>query len=280
MGLEIIRLKEELKTLGPKIQPKDLAQLDFKTRVVADPTMFIWLMTLARKKEVFPWWGYLAQMDDDINSLSKTWSITSAQQMFDCLFLNLLYRLAGKNLYVIFPGNVKSKAWGKISGEDRRTFLQGQGCVYHLDALLEKRLAINWVPFYQPQSLARSPGFDSLWRIFSANQDDHSDVNCLTLFSLSDINRLPEVTRLLIDKEENRSKKLSQIVDWFGVFSSPLKAGLTATSVLYTKNKNTIRQLAMLEKNMTQELTRNQMEFIEKPIPQTALRILSRSIVR
>ncbi|OVE75433.1 hypothetical protein BVX98_07725 [bacterium F11] len=279
MGIEILRLGEDKNIGSPPVNSNELASVSFKRHIISQPPMSIWMMTLDPNRQIFPWWGYLSTMDEDMDVLSQNYSISSAQQLFDCLFLHHLYRLGGKNLCVIFPGSIKSNGWGDLREGDRSVFLKGQACIYHLDASLGSKMNINWVPFYHPQSLVRAPRFENLWRLFASNQDDNSETSCLTFFSLSDVRMLPEVIKLLLQEESNRSERLSKLVDWFGVYSSPLKTGYTTSSVIYTANKWIVTQLGELEKKLSNEFEGAKREMLDNPIPRSALRIINRSIV-
>jgi len=255
----------------------NLGQPAFKTYTVPSPAMSIWLMTLPPNQAPFPWWSYAGAIDADINTLNQDWSIPSPQGLFDCLFLWHLSKFAGLNSFTIFPGCIKTTAWGSLRPIDRETFTRGQGCVYQLFGAYDRKLAINWVPFWQPQSLVRSPAFGSLWRLFSCNTGDES-TRCITMFGLANPRKLPEVVNLLIAKDDNRSEKLVSLVDWYGVFSSPLDPKIGTCALIYTKNPDVITNLNVMQAQFSRQLSDAQTELTKDTSPRTALRIMSRQV--
>jgi hypothetical protein len=224
-----------------------------------------------------PWWKYNSTIDDDLSALNQSWNIPSQQGLFDCLVLSHLVKFGGSDLFAIFPGCVKTSGWSTLRPADREMFTRGQGCIYHLFGAYDKKLTVNWVPFWEPQSLVRRPNFSSLWRLFSSNTGDESN-RCLTLFGLSNPRKLPEVSNLLITKDEQRSQKLVGLVDWFGMYSSPLDSKSGASAVIYTQKQEVIEKLNTFQTHMTAHLATAQKELLAETLPRTALRIMSRQV--
>lgn len=273
----MVRLTDDNSPTTPRLTIKDLVQPSFKTFNVPKPEMSIWLMTLPPGRQAFPWWTYNGKIDGDINALNQDWNIPSAQGLFDCLFLAGLSRFAGAQSFTIFPGCIKTSAWGTLRPIDRDVFTKGQGCIYQLFGAYEKGLAINWVPFWQPQSLVRCPPFGSLWRLFSSNTGDET-TRCITMFGLSNPRKLPEVTNLLIGKDDQRSEKLISLVDWYGVYSSPIEPRAGTCAVIYTKHPEVIAKLGQLQTHFMAHLSQAQEELLKETSPRMALRIMSRQV--
>jgi len=277
MGIEIIRLGGERQQIAPKLKQEDFASLWFKNFHVPTPAMSIWMMAAPPGKPIMPWWKYAGDIDSDLNALNEAWNISSAQSLFDCMFLFGLSKLAGNNLYAIFPGCIKNTSWGNLRPMERETFTRGQGCIYHLHGGYDKKMTVNWVPFWEPQSLVRNPNFGSMWRLFVANTGD--DVTrCLTLFSLSNPRKLPEIVNLLINKDEKRSEKLVSLVDWYGLYSSPIDPKAGTSAVIYTQSKSVMAKLTFLQTQISTAFKEAQKELLAETLPRVALRIMSRQV--
>lgn len=280
MGIEIIKLGEDATEKATQMTPEDLGKVSFNNYLFPNPAMSIWMMNLSRQKAAFPWWSYKsAGPGDDFETLGKTWSVASPQHMFDYLFLSQLHQLGGQNLYVIFPGNVKTNGWGQLQDRDRDVYRRGQGCVYHLEGTYAQKFNINWVPFYQPQSLVREPNFESMWRLFLAKQDENEETNCLSYFSLANPRLLPEVVNLLIKQDTQRSEKLSALVDWFGVYSSPLRTNYSTTNIIYTRKAALVRLFREFERKFEEKFIQAQTTLLEKTTPRTAIRLLTKNAI-
>jgi len=278
MGAEIIRLGNIDEPMGSHLTLGDLADLSFQRFDAPNNSMSIWLMRLARDKKIFPWWSYQGVMDEDIEKLYGSWSVSSPQHLFDLLFLNQIFLFGGSHFFVIFPGNTKTTGWGQLREEDRTTFLKGQGCNYYLDGLFKGKMVINWVPFYQPQSLVRNPRFDSFWRLFLSKVEEQDEANSICFFSMKNMQNLPEVIRLLIHKEEKRSEKLLEYVEWYGLFCSPKRPNVTTSCVIYTKNKDYLQQLTYLERQTLNQFEKIKQELLKDSTPGTTLKIINRHI--
>jgi hypothetical protein len=136
---------------------------------------------------------------------------------------------------------------------------------------------VNWVPFWEPQSLVRNPNFGSQWRLFSANPGDET-TRCLTFFGLSNPRLLPEVVNLFIAKDDQRSEKLAALVDWFGMYSSPLTGEIGTSAVIYTQKQEVMQRLQYLETQFSGTVMQAQHELLAETFPRTAIRIMSRQI--
>src|SRR5690242_3097411 len=98
MGMEIVRLGDsQSKQIAPA-NDQPLAQLSFALHAVPEPPLSIWMMTATPGMRVFPWWTYDGKIDDDVQRLNSLWNVTSAQSLFDCLFLSQLKKMMGQNL--------------------------------------------------------------------------------------------------------------------------------------------------------------------------------------
>lgn len=277
MGIEIVRLGSFIPNAEDNIEVDDLTKLSFNFYSVDSVPMHMWYMSTNPGKRLFPWWAYKSVGDKDIQTLQEMWNVTSAQSLFDLLFLSFIWRSAGSKFFAIFPGNIKSENWVGVRELDRTTFLRGQGCIYHLYGENEKKLSINWVPYWQPQSLVKDPSVSNFWNLFSSipNSDP---AKCITFFHLSDTAKLPQVVNLLIQQEENRSEKLAALVDWFGFYSSPNVENLTPASVVYSKDKEVISQFVEKQKNLEDMFQQIQSQLVRETHPHAAIRLLSRLI--
>jgi hypothetical protein len=183
----------------------------------------------------------------------------------------------GSNLFTIFPGSLKSESWNQVGEVDRRVFLGGQGCIYHLQGGFTEKLDVKWVPFWQPQSVVKDPPVSSLWNLFrNLGADDEN--RCISFFQLEDYSKLPAVLNLLINTESRRSEKLSELVDWFGFYSSPLTASRRAGCMLYTRRDDKIQKFHDFEKVFSQHYQNIHQILYENPTPRAALKILSSHI--
>ncbi len=278
MGIEMVPLHDERSPVRARYDVPGLAQPEFKTFHVPMPAMSIWMMSVPAGAALMPWWNYGSHIEDDLNALNQTWNIPSQQSLFDCLALSHLTKFAGNNLFAIFPGCVKTTGWGSLRQSDRETFDRGQGCVYHLfGAFNAGRFGVNWVPFWQPQSLVKNPNFGSLWRLFSSNTGDEA-TRCLTFFSLSNLRKLPEIVNLLINKDDQRSEKLVSLVDWFGVYSSPIDPKMGTCAAIYTQKAEVVDKLVYLQAHLSRQISDAQKDLQAEPLPRTALRIMSRQV--
>lgn len=277
MGIEIIRLGDKREQIdGPGSLP-NLAELTFQTHEVSAPPMAIWMMSAGIGRPILPWWNYDARIDDEVNKLSQDWGITSAQGLFDCLYLSQLKKTAGPNFYVIFPGNLKIEGWDKVKETDQMVYSRGQACVYHLEGSFNGQLSINWVPFFQPQSIIRDPSFGTLWRLFVAARTD--DVtNSISFFSLADTKQLPKAVQLLINKNDERSETLSHYVDWFGMYSSPIDDRYASCGITYGARAAALARFSDFERQFKAAVDQARQQLAAHAHPQTALKILTRQI--
>jgi hypothetical protein len=278
MGIDIIKIGDRITTDGGQsLKSDDLVQLTCRDYTLGDPGIKIWLMVGYKDRPIFPWWQYDHKLDADIQALSDLWSVSTPQGLFDCLFLSTLKRFGGNNFFAIIPGNVKSDGWGKLKESDRNTFLRGQGCVYHLQGEFTTKLALNWVPFYQPQSLVRNPSFSNMWRLYAASQGE--DINrCISFFSLSDPSKLAKVISLLIEPDDTRSERLTELVDWFGLYTAPVDDHASPACVLYTQHKEQIARFSELQKTFTGLFEEGKHQLLQSAVPSTVIRFLSRHI--
>lgn len=277
MGMEIIRLGDkQSKPLSPAVS-QNLAELSFSTHHIQQPPLSIWMLSAAAERPLVPWWGYSGQIDDDVKRLNDLWSVSSAQSFFDCLFLSQFKRAMGPNLYAIVPGYLRTEGWNTLPDMSRNAYLRGQGCVYRLEGAFKSKLSINWVPFAQPQCVIKDPSFEALWPMFVASRND--DVaNSIGFFSISDVRKLPQAVSLLIQPNENRSIDLSNVVDWFGVYSSPISPDHSSCAVVYAKEKSTLAQFSNFQSKFQTLMAETRSTLLSSPTPHTAFRILSRFV--
>jgi len=278
MGVDIVQLGGGTNETVPKQSLADLAKPDFHTYHIPQPGMSVWLMNIKPGVRVFPWWNFQTGYDEDVLALHRLWAITNEQSLFDCLFLSQFFKFARQNLYAIFSGNIRNQGWKDLKETDRNIFSKGQSCIYRLDGEYDGKLNINWVPFYSAQSLVKDPDFGSLWRLFGAGAPE-SEANSLCLFSLSNPRDLPQVIQILIDKEANRSVKLLDIVDWFGLYSSPLEPRFASCAVVYSKKNEVISALENLQESFRKVFEQSQAELLNDIRPRVAIRIVSRHVV-
>jgi len=277
MGVDIIRLGGERHEIEPPVHSDDLAKPTFQTHLVNQPPMTIWLMTMKSQQLIFPWWRYESTLDDDLHALNQSYHITTAQHLFDCLILSQIQKFSGTDFYVIFPGMVRKEGWGRLREIDKDTFNRGQACHYHLNANYDQRLTVNWVPYWEPQSLVKNPSFGSLWRLFEGNNGDGVS-RCLTFFGLSDPRLLPKVINLLIEKDDHRSEKLAEFIDWYGVYSSPIDVRAGTCAMIYSQSPVVLSRLEVMQDQISALLQQGQNDLISDPRPRTAIRIMSRQI--
>lgn len=273
MGVDVIKLKNEGEK--PRVLPQDLARPAFLLQNLPASPMSVWLMSMLPGASLFPWWTYSAHIDADIYRLQKERGVSGPQALFDFLFLNLLNKASGGGLYAVFSGSVKTEVWGRLKEEDRHMILRGQGCIYRLDGGFTGKLHINWVPLWQPQSIVKDPPFDNLWRVFNENRID-DDVNTITFFSLPNAYDLPKVLPLFVKKDEpKRSEKLAEVVDWFGLYSSPIEPSFGSSAVVYTRQEAILARFQHLQADFQNILTRCQNALLVDPNPQTVLKFLT-----
>lgn len=245
MGIEIIKLDHAGESIEDKQVP-ELASLHFSTHEVPNPQMAIWVMTAQPGLPLMPWYKYQGSYENDIDRLGKQWSVSSDQGLFDCLFLSTLKKIAPMNLYMIFPGNIRTEGWNRLPENSQYAFNRGQGCVYRLEGTYKTKMTINWVPFYQPQSVLRDPTMENLWRLFVAGRSDDAS-NCISFFSLPNSKDLPLALQLLMGMDDDRSEKLSRVVEWFGIYSSPITPSHGAFATIYAENKEKLVSFTSLE---------------------------------
>ncbi len=275
MGMEIVRLGGISESVAT--ESTDFGKLSFATHNIPSIPMSIWLMNSSVGKQMVPWWTYSAAIDEDLKRLNDLWSVTSAQSFFDCLFLSQFRRLVGQNLYVIIPGYLRTDGWDKLPEPSRALYLRGQGCVYRLEGAFNSKLTINWVPFAQPQCIVKDPSFSALWPMFVASRNEDVATS-LGFFSLSDPRKLPLAVSMLIQPNEQRSAELSKVVDWFGMYSSPVSDDFCSSSVIYSKDDAIIERMKDFQTKFDALLLEVRNELREQPQPHTAFRILSRFV--
>jgi hypothetical protein len=272
MGIETIKLSTETNPGAVTENP-----LHFAWHHITDPSLSIWSMTAAPDQHLFPWWNYNFSIDEDVRRLKDLWNVTDAQSFFDCLFFSQFRKIMGAGMYVIFPGYLRTQSWGDLTDSARATFLRGQGCVYRLDGSYNGKMDIRWVPFAQPQSLVKDPSLEALWSLFVGGRTE--DVaNSLGFFGLSDARKLPQVLSLLIQPDEDRSTALSAIVDWYGVYSSPVSQGYGTSAVLYAQQKSGLELCAAFQQRFLALVEEIRGALIANPSPRVAFRFLSRLV--
>ncbi len=275
MSAETIRLGTGHRTGTTPLQRQDLARLEFVHHDVAAPLMSVWMMSLPAGQPVFPWWSYDGSVDDDVTRLSSLSGISSAQGLFDFLFLLQIRKAIKDGLYVIVPGNVRSDGWRDLPERARAAFEKGQACVYRLEAAHGKKTSVNWVPFFQPQCIVKDPTADVMGRFFHAAKTD-DPTNSLTFFTLSDVRRMPDVVNALIQKDERRSERLSRLVGLFGVYSSPRDERHGACALAYASDPAALMSLKAFERGFSGAVEQVRTMLLAEPTPATALKILSR----
>lgn len=273
MGIEIVRLGEHNPTSTSPFEAS-LANVSYQEFFVPHPQMNVWMAYVDNNRPLFPWWGYNSHVDEDMTILKQMWDVLGPQSLFDCLFLSSLQKNAGGNFYIIFPGIIKSQNWANVKPGDRSLYLSGQACMYHLTGLFEKKLTIQWVPFWQPQSLVKDPYFISMWRLFRQISVDEAS-RCLTFFKLSDPSKLPKILTLLNDAEEKRSEKLSELVDWFGMYSSPLQDAYRTGCIVYGREKASLQSMINVRNHFDHVLREAQRALSKQTEPRAVLRFLS-----
>ena len=277
MGIDVIRLNDPSGGNAQKSAVQDLPKLHFARYAVPQPAMSIWMMSVPGGRPLFPWWSYEAAIDEEIHRLNNLWSISTPQNLFDLLFLAFLRRAAGSNLYFLFPGNIRTEGWKNLPDSARATFERGQGCVYRLEGAYSSKLAVNWVPFFQNQSLARDPAFENMWRLFVAARTD--DVaNSLSFFSLKEPRRLPEVVKLLIEPNEERSERMADLVDWFGLYTSPINPSHGTAAVTYARSAASLNAFQSLQDRFAPVIDQVRAALAEDSRPASVLRVVSRLV--
>lgn len=278
MGIDVIKLRRnDAPTVENRLRLEDLSTPQFQLHQVPQSKMAIWLMNTTPKGKLFPWWEYDPSIDEDFQALNQMYSIRSPQGLFDSLVLSQIKKMAGPDLFAIFPGKIKTEGWGGLQDIDKETFERGDECIYHLEAEFKEKLSINWVPYYKPQSLVKNPSFGSLWRLFNAGKNDDY-CNSLCMFSLRDRRQLPKVLEILIKQSEHRSEELLPLVDWFGVYSSPISPNFGVSLPIYTDKKEILFELASLKNNISTLAQKIQADLVADPNPSSVIRSLSRNI--
>lgn len=249
-------------------------KLKFRHLSSESASLKLWFYVAAFNETFFPWWNFDASIEDDIKSLSDVWSIKSPENLFDFLFLHSLQKLAAPNLYVIFPGNIRQESWNETKETERQTFLKGQGCIYHLQGVFSEKLSIQWVPFWQPQSLVKNPSPFSMWQLFQRIPSD-DQARSLSFFSLSDPGHLPAVINLLIEPAQKRSEDLASHVDWFGMYSSPVQALARTGCVIYSQSNQMLEKFSSMENILHEQYIRIFESLASQRVPNTAYKIMS-----
>ncbi len=285
MGVDVFQIgsnsgQESIVPAGPEISlnQKELPKPQFHSFHVPNPDMHIWLMTTKPGERVFPNATFQAMADEDLQNLQKFWSVGNEQALFDSLFLSQFMKISKTKLYAIFSGNIRNVGWKSLKDADRSLFSKGQSCIYRLDASYDGKLNVNWVPFFSAQSLVKDPDFGSLWRLFQAGAGEPRS-HSLCMFSLSEPRLLPDVIALLINKEPERSQKLSEMVEWFGVYSSPSEPNLGSCALVYSKKREIVAALETLQEHFLNIVTQTQKELVEDVRPRVAIRVVSRHVV-
>lgn len=274
MGIDMINLGSGAQA-G---RSSDLAELEFRSQAFPNNRIQIWMMASAPGKSAFPWWSFHPEISSDIEALHKAWRVTGPQSLLDVLFLREIQRHAGDNLFVIFPGFLQSRQAQRLAEDDRQILRNGMSCTYHLEAALQQKLAISWVPFWEPQSVVRAPKADALWRLFLAARQEET-VNCITFFSLSQPKALPEVMNLLKSPNAaDRSQRLATMVDWFGVYSSPSSEKFAPCAVIYSAQMGAPGVFAGIQRDLRAQVQGVRDAMITEPGPATLHRYLDRHI--
>ena len=277
MGIDVIKLGGDAPAPDTPAKLDELAKVSFSDYRTAEPPLSIWMMRGELAKPAFPWWSYDAQIDGDIHALHERWSVSSPQNLFDALFLSQLKKFAGLDFCVILTGAIKSEGWSKLGDAEKDLFERGQGCVYRLEGAYNGRLTINWVPFYQRQSVVRNPSFSSLWKLFQAAKGDDA-ANSLCFLSLKNLRDLPAIAQLLIKSNGDRSALLADMVNFFGLYTSPMRDQYAPAAVVYSKEADLTKTFAGFQSGFAETLAAAQKELAADPSPRTAIRILSRHI--
>jgi len=87
MGTETVKINQGLQGLPSTLRRQDLAQVQFSHHEATGAGLSIWMMSLLAGQPVFPWWSYDATVDEDVNKLSMLAGITSAEGLFEFLFI-------------------------------------------------------------------------------------------------------------------------------------------------------------------------------------------------
>lgn len=272
MGIETIKLSSDSDSGAIITNP-----LKFSWHHMAEPKLSIWSMTATPDLPIFPWWNYNFSIDEDVRRLKDLWNVTDAQSFFDCLFLSQFKKMMGSGVYVICPGYLRTQSWGELSDSARSAFLRGQGCVYRLDGSYNGKMDIRWVPFAQPQSLVKDPSLEALWSLFVGGRTDDVS-NSIGFFGLTDARKLPQVLSLLVQPHDDRSMVLASLVDWYGVYSSPISPGYGASAVLYAQQKSGLDTCTAFQKRFVALLEEVRSTLIADPSPRIAFRFLSRLV--
>jgi hypothetical protein len=173
--------------------------------------------------------------------------------------------------------NLSLDEWDVISEAQKNTFQRGQDCIYHLEGAYNNKISINWVPFSHPQKIVKDPSFTDIWRLFLAARGDDV-VNSLSFFSTTQYTQLPDIIKILINPADNRSHEFSKVVDWFGVYSSPLRDDFSSFSIAYSKTQNNLGPFSELQKQFSELLEATRKILLSNPSPETVFRVLSRIV--
>lgn len=276
MGIDVIKLTEG-QDQAPALREQDLAQIRVSLHQAPEPAMSVWLMAMASGQPAFPWWSYGRAMDEDVNKLAAMTGISSPQGLFDFLFLLQLKKTFPAGVFALIPGNVKKDGWASLSEPAQNTLQRGQSCVYRLEASLNRKIAVNWVPFYQPQVMVKDPSGDNLVRFFNAAKSD--DVaNSISFVGVGDVRKLPHVVNLLVHSDDKRSEKLAQLADWFGVYSSPLDEKHGTCAMAYTTSNAVTATFSRFGEQFTANVEAIRKVLLTDPSPAAVIKIVSRLV--
>jgi hypothetical protein len=272
MGIETIRLNTDTGSNSPT-----LTKVHFAWHHVPQPSLSIWNMTTTPDQPLFPWWNYNFSIDEDVRRLKDLWNVTDSQSFFDCLFLSQFKKVVGTGMYVLFPGYLRTQSWGDLNDAARSAFLRGQGCVYRLDGAYNGKMDIRWVPFAQPQSLVKDPAMEAMWSLFvNGRTEDVS--NSIGFFGLNDARKLSQVLSLLTQPHEERSAALSEVADWYGLYTSPISPSYGTSAVVYAQEKSGLALCATFQQHFAVLVDEVRAALLVDPSPRVAFRILSRLV--
>jgi len=266
LGSEVSNIQE--RTL------RDLARIKHFDFAAQDPAMRVWILMTEPFKTIFPWWSYTPELDDDIKALNDIWQVSDPSCLFDILFLSSLKKSIGGDCFLILSGAIRNENWGDVSAAGRYAFSSGEECSYQLHGSFSERLSINWTPLWQPHRVVKAPPLPVLWRLFRQSAGADSP-RVLSFFYMPELKNYEPVLELLRNPDPKRSEKLTQLVKWFGLFSSSSMSGSRPGCVVYSNESEDLEEFEKLRAEFVPMVQKAQALLAEDTRPRVVLKFLT-----
>jgi hypothetical protein len=193
---------------------------------------------------------------------------------FDLLFLSTLKKHIGGDLFLILSGAIRNENWQDVSAAARYSFSSGEECQYQLHGNFSERLSIQWTPLWQPHRVVKAPALPVLWRLFRQSAGEDSP-RVLSFFYLPELKNFDAVLELLRKPAAERSKLMSELVSWFGLYSSSSIPGSRPGCVVYGKEQANLNDLEKFRAAFAPLYEEAKAALAQDPTPRTVLKFLN-----